>query len=176
MKFSFLCHTCICCMDHSCCYQIIIYAVVSVICSFASLWILLCGSFFLSFLPEVVHPFFRKQIVYMTIFNSSSTWVATCCLRGMTWHVLFSCVQIMVWLPVLGNFSMCRCWCRQLHPRVPQTPWESLHWKLTLAEKSLAAVGNQTCVSSSLVPTPSQLSYIPPPPPPPHPKYQSLNL
>ena len=29
-----------------------------------------------------------------------------------------------------------------------RTPWESLHWKLTLGEKSLAAQRNRTCVGS----------------------------
>ena len=33
------------------------------------------------------------------------------------------------------------------HGRV-RTPWKSLHWKLTLGEKSLAAPGNWTCLSS----------------------------
>ena len=32
-----------------------------------------------------------------------------------------------------------------------RTAWTSLHWKLTLEEKSLAALGNRTCVSSMLV-------------------------
>ena len=132
------------------------------------------------FLPEGVHPFFRRWIVYMTISNSTSTWVATCCLRGLTWLAcaMFSCVQIMVWLPVLGIFSLRRCWCRRLQPGAPRTPWESLRWKLTLGEKSLAALGSWTCVSGLLVPTPSQLSYIPAlPPPPPHTHtHQSLNL
>ena len=35
-----------------------------------------------------------------------------------------------------------------LHMGGVQTPLESLHWKLTLGEKSLAAPGNQTCIGN----------------------------
>ena len=35
----------------------------------------------------------------------------------------------------------------RLHTRAVRTPKESLHWKLTLGRKSLAAPGNRTCVS-----------------------------
>ena len=31
------------------------------------------------------------------------------------------------------------------------TPWESLHWKLTLGEKSIATLGKWTCISSMRV-------------------------
>ena len=33
----------------------------------------------------------------------------------------FSCVQTMVWLPVLGIFNMRRCWCMWLHMVAVQT-------------------------------------------------------
>ena len=39
--------------------------------------------------------------------------------------------------------------------------YKSLHWKLTLGEKSLAAPGNGTCVSGVTVWCSKQLSYIP---------------
>ena len=39
----------------------------------------------------------------------------------------------------------------------------SLHWKLTVGEKSLAALGNRTCVSGVMVRCSNQLSYIPTP-------------
>ena len=35
----------------------------------------------------------------------------------------------------------------RLHAGAVQTPWESLHWKLTLGEKSLATPGTRTCIS-----------------------------
>ena len=41
------------------------------------------------------------------------------------------------------------------------TDTESLHWKLTLGRKSLAATGNRTCVSGMTVRCSNQLSYIP---------------
>ena len=44
-----------------------------------------------------------------------------------------------------------------------RTPKESLHWKLTLGRKSLAAPGNRTFVSGVPVRYSSQLSYIPSP-------------
>ena len=45
-----------------------------------------------------------------------------------------------------------------------RTPWESLHWKLTLGEKSLAALGNRTCLNQRHAGLPLyQLSYIPTP-------------
>ena len=44
-----------------------------------------------------------------------------------------------------------------------RTPKESLHWKLTLGRKSLAAPGNRTCVSGVTVRCCNQLSYIPSP-------------
>ena len=44
-----------------------------------------------------------------------------------------------------------------------RTPKESLHWKLTRGRKSLAASGNQTCVSGLVVWCSNQLSYIPSP-------------
>ena len=44
-----------------------------------------------------------------------------------------------------------------------RTPKESLHWKLTLGRKSLAAPGNRTCVSGVTVRCSNQLSYIPTP-------------
>ena len=44
-----------------------------------------------------------------------------------------------------------------------RTPKESLHCKLTLVEKSLAAPGNRTCVSGVTVRCCNQLSYIPSP-------------
>ena len=68
--------------------------------------------FFLSFFTRGSTPIFQEMnCVYVYIFYSTSTWVATCCLRGLTWLAcaMFSCVQIMVWLPVLGIFSLCRC-------------------------------------------------------------------
>ena len=43
------------------------------------------------------------------------------------------------------------------------TLWESLHWKLTLGEKSLSAPGSRTCVSSVPVRWSNQLSYTPAP-------------
>ena len=42
---------------------------------------------------------------------------------------------------------MHKCWCMQLHTGAVWTPQESLHWKLTLGEKSLAASGTWTCIS-----------------------------
>ena len=42
-----------------------------------------------------------------------------------------------------------------------RTPKESVHWKLTLVEKSLAAPGNRTCVSGVTVRCCNPLSYIP---------------
>ena len=45
--------------------------------------------------------------------------------------------------------------------RGARTPQESLHWKLTLGEKSLAAPGNRTCVSGVPVRCSNQMSYIP---------------
>ena len=38
---------------------------------------------------------------------------------------------------------------------------ESLHWKLALGEKSLAAPGNRTCANGVPVRRSNQLSYIP---------------
>ena len=35
-----------------------------------------------------------------------------------------------------------RCWCMRLHTMVAQTPLQSLHWKLTLGNKSPTASGN----------------------------------
>ena len=53
-----------------------------------------------------------------------------------------------------------------------QTPKERLHRKLILGWKSLATLGNRTCISSVIVWCSNQLSYIPSPspplPPPPH--------
>ena len=48
-----------------------------------------------------------------------------------------------------------------LHTGVYGHTLESLHWKLTLGEKSLAAPGKRTCISGALVQCSNQLSYIP---------------
>ena len=62
-------------------------------------------------------------------------------------RAVFSCVQTMVWLPVFGIFNVrvdvdsCNCTAQRL--------LESLHWKLTLGEKSLAALGSRTRVSTA---------------------------
>ena len=53
------------------------------------------------------------------------------------------------------NASDCTQGCMDTH--------KSLHWKLTLGEKSLAATGNQTRVSSVTVWCSNQLSYTSPP-------------
>ena len=53
--------------------------------------------------------------------------------------VVFSCVPTVVWLP--------KCWCMRWHTGAVRTPSESLHWKLTLGERSLAAPGTRTRVS-----------------------------
>jgi len=47
----------------------------------------------------------------------------------------------------LGFLGVHRCWCMRLHTEAVRTPSESLHWKLTLGEKSLAAPGTRTRVS-----------------------------
>ena len=41
-----------------------------------------------------------------------------------------------------------RCWCMRLYAWPAQTPWESLHRKLTLGEKSLCPTGTWTHISS----------------------------
>ena len=57
------------------------------------------------------------------------------------------CVQTKAWLPVSGIFNVCTdvdaCDCTQ----VLYGHCKSLHWKLTLGEKSLAAPGTQTGIS-----------------------------
>ena len=58
-------------------------------------------------------------------------------------------VSIIHWSPTRTTGSLT---CTQMlmdavaHMGV-RTPWESLHWKLTLGEKSLVATGNHTCLS-----------------------------
>ena len=47
----------------------------------------------------------------------------------------------------LGFLRVYRCWCMRLHTEAVRTPSESLHWKWTLGEKSLAAPGTRTRVS-----------------------------
>ena len=80
----------------------------------------------------------------------------------------FSCVQTMTWLPVFGIFNVrTRFRCMRLHTGAGWTSYKSLHWKLTLGEKSLAASGTRTRVSiapgfsvrrspSWAIPTPEQ--------------------
>ena len=47
---------------------------------------------------------------------------------------------------------MCaQIWMRAIVHGGVQTPFESLHWKLTLGEKSLAAPGNRTCNGGMLI-------------------------
>ena len=60
---------------------------------------------------------------------------------------VFLCVQTKAWLPVFRIFNLCTdvdaCNCTQ----VLYGHCKSLHWKLTLGEKSLAAPGIQTHIS-----------------------------
>ena len=53
----------------------------------------------------------------------------------------------MVLLPVLWIFNRHKRQCMQLHTGVVRTSSESLHWKLTVGENSLAASRTQTCIS-----------------------------
>ena len=59
----------------------------------------------------------------------------------MSVSVVFSCVQTLVWLPASGIFSMCtdvdECDRTRGRGCIVWTPEQSLHWMLTLGEKSL---------------------------------------
>ena len=65
----------------------------------------------------------------------------------LTVGVVYLCVQTKVWLPMLGilnvytDVNACDC-TRGLYGHR-----KSLHWKLTLGEKSLAPSGNRTSLS-----------------------------
>ena len=77
----------------------------------------------------------------------------------------YICVSIiqrtLTW--TAGSLSCAQTLMHAIAQRGVRTPKESLHWKLTLGRKSLAAPRNRTCVSGVTVRCSSQLSYIPPP-------------
>ena len=59
-----------------------------------------------------------------------------------------------------GSLSFAQMLMREIVHRAVRTPKESLHWKLTLGRKCLAAPGNRTCVSQlSYIPSPTTITY-----------------
>ena len=79
-----------------------------------------------------------------------------------TVHVGCFSVSIIHWTLTwtTGSLTCARMLMHAIAHRVTGT-CKSLHWKLTLGEKSIAAPGNQTCVSGMTVWCSNQLSYVP---------------
>ena len=82
------------------------------------------------------------------------------CYPFLTVRAVFSCVQTKIWLPLFWIYNVRRdvnasdCTGRLYGHR------KSLHWKLTVGEKSLVAPGNNQRRAGSTL---HQLSYIPTP-------------
>ena len=56
---------------------------------------------------EVVRPFFRRHISFVTVSSSSATWTATFCLGIDLVCAVLVCVQTVACLPTLGIFNVC---------------------------------------------------------------------
>ena len=92
----------------------------------------------------------KQQRKNTFIYPLQEIWVTLCCwLRYPFLPVcaVFSCVQQWFGCQCLGSLHARRCWCMWLHMGAVRTQHESLHWKLTLGEKSLVSAGNWTCIS-----------------------------
>ena len=67
-------------------------------------------------------------------------------------HVGCFGISIIHWtLWATGSLSCAQMLMHALAHRGAQTPYKSLHWRWTLWKKSLATLGNRTCISSVMV-------------------------
>ena len=128
---------------------------------------------------KLAKPKFTKTIIlYMIMVTIYRAWIHPCCNsmlialewpQSSSWSFLsltvragYVCVAIihrtLTWTP--GSLSCAQMLMHAIAHRAVWTPKESLHWKLTLGRKSLAAPGNQACVEGLTVRCSYQLSYI----------------
>ena len=120
------------------------------------------ATFFLFYIPlfmEVAHPLSRRQIAYVTIFNSLASWAAAFHLQGWTQSVLYVCVSKHQYGCQCLGFLTQGCSCVWLHMGGCLNIVKSVCTeKEALEGKFLAAMESWTCISSTLDPLFYQMS------------------
>ena len=106
------------------------------------------------------HPCCNSMLIALERLQSSSWLFLSFMVRG--WHVYVAIIHRTL-TGTTGSLSCAQMLLHAIAHGGVRTPKWSLHWKLTLGIKSLAAPGDRACVSGVTVPCSNQLSYIPSP-------------